>query len=171
MVIGNDIKAPVGWTIRPASTSEIHSIWVKWGLPIVSVDRAYMPEEVEGLVLCISGGEVLGLVTWAIDGNKAEIVTLDAFRKGYGGRLLDAAEKKLEGAGVQNVSIVTTNDNLNALDFYIKRGYRLVKIHLDAMDKVFAMKPDQSRTGLNGDSLRDMWELRKGIAAEVEDNS
>ena len=41
----------------------------------------------------------------------------------------------------------TTNDNTRALNFYIKRGYRLVRLHLDAMDRVRALKPGVPATG------------------------
>jgi ribosomal protein S18 acetylase RimI-like enzyme len=137
-----------------------------WGLPVVTVARDYMPEDVDGGLIWRDGaGEAQGLVTWAIDGGNAEIVTLDAFMQGVhiGGRLLDAAEAELEGRGVRRLSITTTNDNLRALAFYVRRGYRLVRLDLDGVDRVRAAKPGVPATGADGIPLRDMWELEKNL--------
>ncbi len=137
-----------------------------WGLPVVSPARQYMPEDIDGGLVWLDGaGEPRGLIAWAIDGTQAEIVTMDAFIQGahIGGRLLDAAEADLAANGVHTITIATTNDNLRALAFYARRGYRLIRLHLDAMDRVRAMKPGVPATGNDGIPLRDMWELEKHI--------
>ena len=59
--------------------------------------------------------------------------------------------------------VVTTNDNARALAFYIAHGFRLVRLHLDAMDRVRRAKPQVPATGRDGVPLRDMWELRKEL--------
>lgn len=108
-----------------------------------------------------------GLITWHIDGDWAEIVTVDAFQHGrhIGGRLLDGAEAELRRRGVYRATIVTTNDNLRALVFYLRRGYRLVKIALDDMDRVRSLKPQVPSEGRDGILLRDMLELEKDLTA------
>src|SRR5437867_9585929 len=125
-----------------------------------------MPEEIDGgLIWRDSAGEAQGLVTWAIAGERAEIVTLDAFVQGVhiGGRLLDAAEAELSGLGVRRISITTTNDNLRALAAYVRRGYRLVRLDLDGVDRVRALKPGVPATGNDDIPIRDMWELQKQL--------
>ena len=76
---------------------------------------------------------------------------------------MDAAEEELRRRGVGTAIVGTTNDNTRALNFYIKRGYRLVRLHLDAMDRVRALKPAVPRTGRDGVPLQDMWELEKAL--------
>ncbi|HLB27125.1 MAG TPA: GNAT family N-acetyltransferase, partial [Dehalococcoidia bacterium] len=136
----------------------------RWGLPIVSVEREYLPADVEGLAWR-EGGDVLGLVTWAIEGERAEIVSLDALQEGrrIGGRLMEAAEAELRRRGVRTLRVVTTNDNPRALSFYVRRGYRLVRLHPDAMDRVRWLKPRVPLTGADGIPLRDMWELQREL--------
>ncbi len=137
-----------------------------WSLPVITVARDYMPEDVDGGVLWRdSSGEARGLVTWAIDSEHAEIVTMDAFIQGVhiGGRLLDAAEAELARRGVRWLSITTTNDNLRALAFYVRRGYRLVRLDLDGVDRVRAAKPGVPVTGAEGIPIRDMWQLEKEL--------
>ena len=135
-----------------------------WGLPVITAARDYTLEDITGGFLWRDGaGDPQGLITWAIDDEHAEIVTMDAFIQGVhiGGRLLDAAEAELAGRGVRRLSITTTNDNLRALAFYVRRGYRLVRLDLDGVDRVRAVKPGVSATGNEGVPLRDMWELEK----------
>jgi hypothetical protein len=74
---------------------------------------------------------------------------------------MDAAEEEVRSRGVKTVVLATTNDNVRALSFYIRRGYRLVRLHLDAMDRVRALKPGVPSTGREGVPLQDMWELEK----------
>jgi hypothetical protein len=50
-----------------------------------------------------------------------------------------------------------------ALSFYLRRGYRLVRVHLDAMDRVRRAKPQAPLTGNHRIPLRDMWELERGL--------
>ena len=154
--------------LEPIDQEFIRRHWEQhWGLPIVSTRRTYMPEDVHGLVWRDEWAEVQGLITWHIEGDWAEIVTVDAFQHGrhIGGRLLDGAEAELRRRGVHRATIVTTNDNLRALVFYVRRGYRLVKIALDDMDRVRSLKPQVPSEGQDGIPLRDMLELEKDLTA------
>lgn len=152
--------------IQPAPTGLIARQWEElWGLPIVTVEREYVPSDVEGFVWRAGDGRALGLVTWHVEGERAEIVSLKALepRRGIGSRLMDAAEQGLRQRGVKTAYLVTTNDNHGALSFYVLRGYRLLRLHLDAMDRVRQVKPQVPLTGNDGVPLRDMWELEKQL--------
>ena len=135
------------------------------GLPVVSLDREYRPTDVEGLVYRDDGGVPQGLVTWRVDGDGGEIVTVDAFEQGrhVGGRLLNGAEEELRRRGARGVTIMTTNDNLRAIAFYVRHGYRIVAVHLDAMERVRLLKPAVPETGQDGLPLRDVIELVKEL--------
>ncbi len=152
------------FSIRPASTAEIDSIWrARWGLPVVTLSGRYLPSDVRGLVAADATDEVVGLVTWVVDGDAAEIVSLDALAqgRGVGTALLSRAEGEARGAA--RVWLQTSNDNLRALCFYALRGYRLVAVHLDAMDVVRQAKPEVPERGLDGIPLRDAWVMEKRI--------
>ncbi|MCH7576504.1 MAG: GNAT family N-acetyltransferase [Chloroflexi bacterium] len=152
--------------IEPASTELIARLWEEqWGLPNISVRRQYMPTDVEGLAWRAGDGNEIGLVTWAVDGDRAEIVSVQAQEPGrrIGSRLMDAAEEELRRRGVKTVHLVTTNDNHRAHSFYLRRGYRLVRLHLDAMDRVRQAKPQVPLIGNDGIPLRDMWELEREL--------
>lgn len=153
--------------LEPVDQEFIRRRWEEssW-LPVVSIDRTYQPEDVAGLAWRDEWGVPQGLVTWHIEGDKAEIVSVDAYEQGrhIGGRLLDGAEAELLRRGVRHVSMVTTNDNLRAIAFYVRRGYRIVRIDLDGMDRVRKLKPKVPLLGNDNIPLRDMFELQKDLS-------
>jgi len=150
---------------EPADMEDIKAGWAKWGIPIVTVGRSFLPKDVEGLVMLDQDDKQLGLVTWKQHSQWAEIVSLEAFVRGhgYGQKLISAAEKELRRKGVFNIRIITTNDNLQAVKVFQRAGYRLLNIHLNAMDGVRKVKPGLGATGIDDIPLRDMWELKKTL--------
>jgi enamine deaminase RidA (YjgF/YER057c/UK114 family) len=147
-----------------ATQDQIEAVWrARWGIPIVSAQRSYEVADVEGLTLAGEGDSPLALVTYAVSDDEAELVSIDSFveGRGYGSHLLATAERHLKGRGVRCLRLVTTNDNLAALRFYLRRGYRLIRLHLDALDRVREVKPEVPAEGFDGIALRDMWELTK----------
>jgi GNAT superfamily N-acetyltransferase len=155
------------FTLEPASPDEIERLWREFnGLPIVTVTRTYDDAEgAEALVCRGDDGGTLGHVSWSISGDTAEIVTIEAVEQGrhLGGRLLDAAESRIREHGVKRIIVTTTNDNLRAQAFYMRRRYRLARVERDGMERVRALKPTVPPTGHEGLPLRDMWEFEKQL--------
>ena len=151
--------------VRSAGVDEIEADWREFtgGPPVVGVLREYAPQDVEGVIWRDEAGGRRGVVTWWVGGAQAEIVSVHTEPQGggTGTRIMDAAEEELRRRSVKTVVLATTNDNVRALNFYIRRGYRLVRLHLDAMDRVRARKPSVPSTGREGVPLQDMWELEK----------
>lgn len=149
--------------LRDVTPDEIERDWVEFtgGPPVIGIFGEYLPGDVEALAWRSAEGR--GLVSWWVEGDRAEIVSVHAepARSGIGTRLMDAVEEALRDRGVRRVVLATTNDNLPALNFYVHRGYRLVRVHLNAMDRVREAKPGVPETGRDGLPLRDMWELEK----------
>lgn len=46
--------------------------------------------------------------------------------------------------------LITTNDKTPALRFYQRRGFRLVAVHRDAIDRARLLKPSIPLTGIYG---------------------
>lgn len=106
-------------------------------------------------------GERAGLLTYHLAGDSCEIVSLDSLVEGVGvgSALAAAAQEAARAAGCRRLWLVTTNDNLPALRFWQKRGFRLVAVHADAVDEARRLKPEIPATGLEGIPLRDELEL------------
>jgi ribosomal protein S18 acetylase RimI-like enzyme len=70
-----------------------------------------------------------------------------------GTRLLDAVEDR---TGAQRLWLVTTNDNLDALRFYQRRGFRISEVRPGASDEARrTLKPSMSEVGNFGIPIRD----------------
>lgn len=132
-----------------------------WGaeLMIAHGEQLY-PAEYPGFV-AESGSDVVGLVTYTLRGNQCEILSLDsaAEGQGIGSALIEAVRKVAVDAGVRRLWLITTNDNINALRFYQKRGFELVKVHRHAVDESRKIKPSIPLLGEFGIPLRDEIEL------------
>ena len=55
--------------------------------------------------------------------------------------------------------LITTNDNLSALQFYQKRGFDMSRLYHNAVDKSRKIKPQIPLTGANGIPIRHEIEL------------
>ena len=102
------------------------------------------------------GNSIVGLVTYIIYDNVLEITSLDSLRpnQGIGGRLLDAVIQEAEEKGLQKIVLITTNDNINAIRFYQKRGFDMVRLFRNAMDIARKLKPEIPFIGENSIPLR-----------------
>jgi 5-(carboxyamino)imidazole ribonucleotide mutase len=133
----------------------------RWGATNVVVHgRRYYPAELPGFV-AVADEERLGLVTYHLAGDACEIVTLDSLRPslGIGTALMDAVKEAAASAGCGRLWLITTNDNLTALRFYQKRGFHLVTVHPEAVNRSRALKPEIARFGQDGIPIRDEIEL------------
>lgn len=114
-----------------------------WGSPIViSRGVAHDAARLPGFI-AERDGEPAGLVTYRPDQPAWEIVTLDAVTSGcgVGTALLSSVAQTARAASASRLWLVTTNDNLDALRFYQRRGWRLRRMHPDAVDEARRLKP------------------------------
>lgn len=136
-----------------------------WGDDIiVAHGTAFRPSTLPGFVACC-GDRWLGIVTYHIAEGQCEVVTLNSFRPsaGIGTALLQAVRRVAVEAGCRRVWVVTTNDNINALRFYQKRGFRLVAVHRDAVEEARRLKPAIPQIGYEGIPIRDEIELEMAL--------
>lgn len=82
-------------------------------------------------------GQILGLITYKTYEDHVEIISLDSFlqNKGIGSKLLKILEQTCEKKQITRITVITTNDNINALKFYQKRGYRIKQVLPNAVEK------------------------------------
>lgn len=140
----------------------LRQIWKKnWGDEFIVVRGVvYHPEHLEGFI-AYNGPDCVGEITYTFSEGDCEIVTLDSEceRQGLGTRLINAAVEEARKQNCQRVFLITTNDNLNALGFYQKRGFELVKINRGAVTESRKIKPSIPLIGMNNIPLRDEIEL------------
>jgi ribosomal protein S18 acetylase RimI-like enzyme len=140
----------------------LRQIWKKnWGDEFIVVRGVvYHPEHLEGFI-AYNGPDCVGEITYTFSEGDCEIVTLDSEceRQGLGTRLINAAVDEARKQNCQRVFLITTNDNLNALGFYQKRGFELVKINRGAVTESRKIQPGIPLIGMNNIPLRDEIEL------------
>ena len=145
--------------------------WVKramraeWGAESVAVHgRLYHPAELPGLV-AEAANQPVGLLTYSIQDNSCEIVTLNSWRErlGVGTALIEAAFQAALAAKCSRIWLVTTNDNTSALRFYQKRGFVIAAVHVNAVEQDRRLKPEIPLTGLDGIPIRDEIELEAAL--------
>jgi ribosomal protein S18 acetylase RimI-like enzyme len=147
--------------IRPLADADrgwVESLIVdRWGDSVV-VGRGgvWKPAELPGFA-AFDDGQCAGLVTYEIDGEACEIVTIDALEegKGIGTALLEAVVGIARETGCTRVQLLTTNNNLRALAFYQKRGFRLVGLVPGAIDEERKRKPSIAEFDSAGLPIRD----------------
>ena len=107
-------------------------------------------------------GQPVGLLTAAPRDDGWELVLLVATerRSGVASQLVDHLLTEARSAGAARVWVVTTNDNLAALAFYQRRGFRLSALRPGAVDEARAtLKPEIPPTGQDDVPIRDELEL------------
>ena len=149
---------PVYATDRSWIESFIRSHW--GSEDVVAKGRVIRPGELDGFA-AFKGKNPVGLLTYRIEGPDCEIVTIDstAEGEGIGTALIDAVKDTAKTKGCKRLWLITTNDNLNALGFYQKRGFHLIALYPDALEVSRKLKPQISMKASNGISIRDELEL------------
>jgi ribosomal protein S18 acetylase RimI-like enzyme len=147
--------------VRPLADSDRD--WVerliveRWGAPlVVGRGRTWNPLELPGFA-AFEGDRCIGVVTYEPDGDACEIVTIDALEegRGVGTALFDAVVEAARAAGCERIRLVTTNNNLRALAFYQKRGFRLVALVPGAVDEARRVKASIPAVDSRGLPIRD----------------
>jgi GNAT superfamily N-acetyltransferase len=133
----------------------------RWGsTTVVSRGRTNRADLLPAMVAETVDGR-RGLATYRIEDDEVELVTLDAEPpgQGIGSALLAAVIEASRSQGCHRLWLITTNDNLDALGFYQRRGLRLVAVHVGTVDQAREVKPAIPRVGANGIAIHDELEL------------
>jgi len=151
--------------IRPLNLNDagwVREFLVEYWLSrkIVSRGRVHSADQLSGFV-ALEEARRVGLVTYRIEGDECEIVTLNSVLEGHGvgTKLVDEVKSAALSRNCRRVSVVTTNDNLRALGFYQRRGFSLLALHPNALKASRKLKPEIPLIGLDGIPIRDELEL------------
>jgi DNA-3-methyladenine glycosylase I len=153
--------------LTPADTGRVAAfIHEQWGAELVVAHGSlFFPQNLPGFAIW-EGEAIVGLLTYYLAGDECEVVTLDSRRPsaGLGSALMQAVTDVARQAHCRRLWLITTNDNLNALRFYQKRGFELVAVHRRALDYTRLIKPHIPLVGEYGIPLRDEVELEMPLS-------
>lgn len=151
--------------IRPVEEKDRPTVeWLTtqlWGAAEVAVhDGVFHPARLPGFI-AERADRIAGLVTFEVRHGVLEIATINALdqHEGIGTMLIEAVRAEAKRRGCHHVTLTTTNDNIGALRFYQRRGFRLAALRPGAVDRTRQHKPEIPRTGDFGIPLRDEIDL------------
>ncbi len=133
----------------------------RWGSPgVVTRGILHTLDDLKGFI-AKQAGKPIGLITYRLYENQCEIVSLDSLveKQGVGTALIEAVKREAKSQGCARIWTITTNDNIEALRFWQKRGFALVAVHRNALDVSRKLKPQIPLVGNHGIPLRDEIEL------------
>ncbi|KRW92955.1 acetyltransferase [Alicyclobacillus tengchongensis] len=146
--------------------SWLRALWTReWGGDtMVSKGRVYCLQDAFAFI-AIQNGQRVGAATYVQHGNRCELLSINATLEGtgVGGALLRAVEDKAKALGCEAVEMITSNDNLHALRFYQRRGYRINAVYPGAIDEARAKKPSIPLIGYDDIPIHDEIELIKRL--------
>jgi GNAT superfamily N-acetyltransferase len=117
-------------------------------------------------VVATDAGALAGVLTYDLVDDSCEILTLHAARQwtGIGSALVMMVARLAAAAGCLRYWVLTTNDNVDALRFYQRRGFRLTAVRCGAVDQArLTLKPQIPLTGAYGIPIRDEIELMQDL--------
>jgi ribosomal protein S18 acetylase RimI-like enzyme len=159
----------VGVRIRPAEPRDrpaLEAFLTRWHARRVA-RRGVLEDPLEHpSLLAEEGGRLIGVLGYVVSGGACEVLTLfvDDRRRGVGSALIAAVKDAARREGCTRLWVITTNDNVSALRFYQRRGFRLAALHARAVDASRErLKPEIPEIGAHGIPLRDELELEQEI--------
>ena len=158
-------------TFKIAPLDDQYRTWARkliednWGsTKIVTRGKIHDTRELPGFVGLWRHGPA-GLVTYRIDGDQCEIISLDSIVEGAGiaTALIDAVRKVAIENKCKRLWLITTNDNQAAVEFYQHRGFEVAAVYKDALEETRRLKPELPETGIDGIPLKDEIELESTL--------
>ena len=141
-------------TDRPAIAEFIERHW--HSRVVMSRGKVYHPHECDGFIEW-RNDDIVGLLTYRPDEDSMEILTLNSTLEGtgIGSSLMLLAIEKARELSLHRVWLTTTNDNLRAIGFYQRLGFRMVAVNLGVVDEARKIKPQIPEVGYKGIAVHD----------------
>lgn len=108
-------------------------------------------------ILAFEAGSLIGVLIYKIGMDILEIISLESYKenKGIGSQLIQHVENIAYSLNIHTLQLITTNENIKALYFYQRNGYRMSDIRPNAVDMARRVKPSIPLKGNNGIVIKD----------------
>jgi len=147
-----NVIEPISEATRELATAYIRKKWLTSQMLIR--DEIIDCTVIDGFIILDESREnVMGLVTYIYRDKVCEIVSLNSERPhtGIGTALIEKVKESAIAYRCKILRLLTSNDNLNAIGFYQKRGFELVGLRLGAIDREReSLNPQIPMIGHNG---------------------
>ena len=154
--------------LTPAGDRAVSAFLQERGMGVVARRGELVDALARPAVVAMRDQELVGILSYDLGSIECEILALYAAQQwvGVGSALLQMAADLATAAGCRQCWLVTTNDNVDALRFYQRRGFRLRTLRSGAVDEARrVLKPAIPLIGEYGIPLRDELELERDLLA------
>lgn len=143
--------------------SELLSLMLAhWGSHRMMIGlHTYDCAEIDAMGLFSPDEDTLALASWTTRGDVGLLCALHSLTPGQGAavQLLDAVKAAAKARGAVKLQAMVTNDNVPAMVFYQKQGFRFSGLYVDAIEVYRSVIPTIIATGHLGIPIRDALEL------------
>lgn len=152
---------------RPLTEADwewLKRLWLtEWnGETMISKGKPYHFKDLDSIIAWANGDRV-GVATYFLGTNECELMSINVITKGLGigSKLISSVEHIAYQFGMHRIRLITSNDNLDALRFYQRRGYRMIAVYPNAIDEARKLKPTIPSVGYYDIPIHDELELEK----------
>jgi ribosomal protein S18 acetylase RimI-like enzyme len=128
---------------------------------VVAHGEQIRPADLPGFV-AVDGDRIAGHAAYRITGDDCELVAIavEPRQGGVGSALMDRVVEAARDSGARRLWLTTTNDNLDALRFYQRRGFQLCALRPGVVVEARrTLKPDLPPIGSYDIPMRDELDL------------
>jgi GNAT superfamily N-acetyltransferase len=110
---------------------------------LVSRGKTYRAEDLDG-ILVYEEKKIIGLGLYYIKNYECEIVFMETFvqNKGIGTHLIELIKEIAKKEKCKRMWLITTNENINAIKFYQKRGFYFANVHINSIEESRKINPE-----------------------------
>ena len=144
-----------------ADNAGITEIIRGWGSEIlISRGKIYSANNLEGIITCVDKN-IAGVCLYYINSYECEIVLLDVSKQkiGIGTALIKKTLEIAKNESCKKIWLTTSNDNIDAIKFYQRRGFCIANIHVKGMQEARKIKPEIPLIGNYDIPIRDEFEF------------
>jgi ribosomal protein S18 acetylase RimI-like enzyme len=164
----HDTNHLTDYTLKLKTSSDndkITQIIKNWGGEIiVTRGKIHSANTLEG-ILANTDEEIAGICLYNIVNKECEIVLLEVFKenKGIGTSLIKKTIETARNNNCNRIWLITTNDNIDAMRFYQKKGFCLSNIYVNGFEVTRKIKKEVPSLGNYDIPIRDEIEFEMKI--------
>jgi N-acetylglutamate synthase-like GNAT family acetyltransferase len=128
-----------------------------WGSEkIVTKGKIYDANILDGIIASI-GEDILGIGLYIINNKECEIIVLQSFKEniGIGTNIINSIKEKAKNNNCKRLWLITTNDNIEAIKYYQRRGFIISNIYINSIEDARKLKPQIPKIGNYNIPIRD----------------
>ena len=134
-----------------------------WAGPYIVTRGKLIDTRTNSGFVAVDDKGILGYALYNIANGECEITVLESLseNQGIGNALVETIIQKALHEGCTRIWLITTNDNIRAIRFYQRIGFKLCAVHINALEESRKLKPQIPLTGYDEIPIAHEFEFEK----------